>query len=313
MKNWIKGAIGATIVAAAIGIGNAGVFDSNGDVLLTSNCMGTYGDSGTPHLCGWPDQTNTGTLPGVSRDNVGTSVTLSTNGQVYENKTVAGSITVEANNVTIRNVKVTGQIYINFGSTYTGLLIEDTEVDMNGNLDTRGILYGNYTARRVFIHNGSDCAQMDFNVVIEDSFCAVGEDTNGDGWVDDESAFCAAAAAADLHLDGFQSDGGSNYVLDHNTIRNPCGSVSTILMSSNVGAISTVQISNNLVGGGGYTIYCAASGNAISGTNSFTGNRFSKIWYPNGGEFGATTDCGSATGYGTISGNVWDNDNTPIP
>ena len=130
-----------------------------------------------PSACGYPDVENTGVLPGVARDTVGGDVTLSTAGQLFANKTVNGSITVQADNVTIRNVKVNGgQIFIKYGSAYAGLVVEDTEIDMGGNLDTRGILYGNYSARRIFIHNGSDCAQLDYNVAIRDSLCVLGPD-----------------------------------------------------------------------------------------------------------------------------------------
>jgi hypothetical protein len=276
--------------------------------------MGAYGGAATPHLCGFPDQTNTGVLPGVSRDTVSGGVTLSTPGQVYQNHNVNGGITVTANNVTIKNVKLKGSINSGYGHAVTGLLIQDTEVDMNGDYDSRGILYGGYTAQRVFIHNGSDCAQMDYDVTIKDSFCAVGPDTNSDGWVDDPSGFCSYADAHALHIDGFQSDGGNTYVIDHNTIRNPCGETSAILMSSNVGAISNVQITNNLVTGGGYTIYCSAGGNHIGGSdNRFTGNRVARTWYSTGGEFGPTTDCSTGNGYQTFQKAVWDDTGAQIP
>src|SRR5205085_8198495 len=137
----------------------------------------------------------------------------------------------------------------NYGSTYSGLVVEDTEIDMGGNLDSRGILYGNYSARRVFIHDGSDCAQLDYNVAIRDSLCVLGPDADSDGHPDNTS-FCNS----DLHFDGFESDGGNNYTLDHNTIRNPCDQTSAILMSTNVGPIGQVTITNNLMAGGAYTL-----------------------------------------------------------
>ncbi len=263
-----------------------------------------------PSACGYPDLETTGTLPGVARDTVSGSVTLSTAGQVYQNKTVNGSITVAANNVTIRNVKVNGgQIFIRWGNTYTNLLVEDTEIDMGGNMDSRGILYGDYTARRVFIHNGSDCAQVDFDVVIEDSLCVIGPDTNDDAWPDNNT-FCNDPR--DLHFDGYQSDGGNNYMLRHNTIRIACSSVSAILISTNSAPISNVQIRDNLVTGGGYTIYCSVGGRTVGGTNSFTGNRFARTWYSRSGYYGPTTDCGSGTGYQTIGNNVWDDTGQPV-
>lgn len=57
-----------------------------------------------------PDATNTGVLPDVARTTVNGNVTLSTAGQVYENKDVYGQIFVKAANVTIRNVRVRGAV-----------------------------------------------------------------------------------------------------------------------------------------------------------------------------------------------------------
>ena len=256
-----------------------------------NNCMPN------PSACGFPDLENTGVDPQVARQTVNGNVTLSTAGQVYQDKTVNGSITVQANNVTIRNVKVNGgQIFIHWGSTYTGLVVEDTEINLGGNLDSRGILYGNYTARRVFIHNGSDCAQLDYNVTITDSLCVVGPDTNNDAQPDNTS-FCNGPE----HWDGLESDGGSNYVLNHNTIRNPCDQTSGILMSTNVAAIKQVTITNNLMGGGGYTLYCNAGPNVPS--EVVTGNRFARSFWTKSGYWGPTTGCNMAD---TYSNNVWD-------
>ena len=53
-----------------------------------ANCMED------PSVCGYPDVENTGVLPGVARQTVNGDVTLSTAGQVYENKTVFGTINV---------------------------------------------------------------------------------------------------------------------------------------------------------------------------------------------------------------------------
>ena len=88
---------------------------------------------------------------------------------------------------------------------------------------------------------------MGGNVTIQDSLCTVGPDKDGDGWAD------AGFSCSDgPHYDGFQSDGGNNIKLIHNTIRVPCGQTSAILMSTNTSGIRDVTIQNNLMAGGGY-------------------------------------------------------------
>ena len=179
------------------------------------------------------------------------------------------------------------------------LLITDSEIDMGGGYTGKGIAFNGYTARRVFFHNGADCAHMSENVVIEDSLCVGGPDTNSDAWPD-TTAFCSG----DDHFDGFQSDGGRNITVRHNTVRNPCSQTSNVLLSSNTSHISTATITNNLFAGGGYSLYCAGM-NVRSSVDHIvaTNNRFAKTWYPNGGYWGPTAYCEFAD---TFTGNVWD-------
>jgi hypothetical protein len=256
-------------------------------------------------VCGFPDVENTGVLPGVARTAASGVVTLSTAGQVYENKTLNGGIVVTAPNVTIRNVKITNTdpwytISVKNGGSWetnnANLTVDHVEFDLGGNLDIKGIAFNGYTVKNSFFHNGSDCAHFGNNVTIQDSLCVSGPDTNDDGWPD------AGFGCQDgPHYDGFQSDGGNNIKLIHNTIRNPCEQTSAILMSTNTSGISNVTISNNLMGGGGYTLYCNAGPDVPN--ELVTGNRFAKRWYSSGGFWGPTAHCEDAN---VFTGNVWD-------
>jgi hypothetical protein len=258
-----------------------------------------------PSVCGFPDRETTGVTPGSTLAAVNGVVTLSTPGQVYENKLVTGSIAVTAPNVTIRNVRLINRdtwyaIRVTPGGIWdrsdANLLIENSEIDLGGVYTVKGIAFNGYTARHVFFHNGADCAHFGENVVIEDSMCVLGPDTDGDGWPD-TSSFCGG----DDHFDGFQSDGGRNITLRHNTIRNPCGQTSGILMSSNTSSIRDVSIVDNLMAGGGYTLYCNAGPDVANET--VTGNVFARTWYSRGGYWGPTAHCEDAD---VFSGVVWD-------
>ena len=261
-----------------------------------------------PSVCGYPDVETTGVTPGTTLQKVSGSVTLSTAGAVYENKELTGSISVTAPNVTIRNVKLiaTDQSYgiraFGWNSNPQGLTLDHVEIDLNGRYEIKGIAFDGYTAKNVFFHNGSDCAHMGGNVTIQDSLCTVGPDKNNDGWAD------AGFSCSDgPHYDGFQSDGGSNIKLIHNTIRVPCGQTSAILMSTNTSGIRDVTIQNNLMAGGGYTLYCNAGPDVPNET--VTGNVFSKRFYAKSGYWGAVTGCNMADVY---SGNVWDETGQPV-
>jgi hypothetical protein len=268
----------------------------------TSNCMPN------PSTCGYPDASNTGVTPGTQLTPVSGTVTLSTPGQLYENKIVTGQIVVTGPNITIRNVKlITTNPYYGIKSFTDGseasnvknLVLDHVEINLNGNNNTKGIAFDEYTLDHVFIHNGADCAHMGKNVTIKDSFCSLGPDVNNDG-VPDNTSWCSDQS---LHRDGFQSDGGSNFVIQHNTIRNNCGETSAILMSTNTAPISNVTIDNNLVAGGGWTIYCGTDSGGVASNETFTNNRFAKTYFASGGGYGPSAGCASVM---ANTNNVWD-------
>jgi hypothetical protein len=191
-----------------------------------------------PSACGFPDATNTGVPPGTHLTVVNGPVTLSTPGMTYSGYEVHGDVIVAANNVTIANVRVIsgGWRPINLVQNHvSGTRIHDVEINMHGQQEGVALGFDNFVATRVWIHNGLDCAYAGHNVVITNSFCDLPRLSSG----------------SSAHADGFQSGGGSNFVFSHNTIRNPNGQTSAILMSTNTGAIDNVVIDNNLMSGGG--------------------------------------------------------------
>jgi hypothetical protein len=262
-----------------------------------------------PSACGFPDRTNTGVVGGTTLSPESGAVTLSTPGQVYENKQLTGTITVTAPNVTIRNVKLIvadpsyGNKAFGWQNNVSGLKLEHVEIDLNGHYDVKGIAFDGYTASNVFIHNGSDCAHMGSNVTIQNSYCVLGPDANGDGAIDDGS-FCNGPQ----HFDGLQSDGGRNITIRHNTIRNPCAQTSAILMSTNTERIENVTIDQNLVSGGGYTIYCGTDEGGVAANLTYTRNVISKEFFRNGGRYGSSTSCDKAANAG---GNISDGEFVP--
>lgn len=230
-----------------------------------------------PSDCGYPDATNTGVPAGTVLTNSG-SVTVTQNGATVQNLNIAngGQIVVKANNVTIKNVKITGCTYypIDYDNgTYSGLVVQDTEIESTCSATTAGLSFGGYTARRVHVHGTADGFKADSNAVIEDSYIH-------DLWVTAES-----------HNDGLQSMGGNNVTFRHNTCDTNTAGVCIQFGSS----ASNWLVTDNLVRAGGW----AFNGGSNMSNNTFTNNRFVKVpgWY------GAA----SIEGTGTIwSGNYYD-------
>lgn len=240
-----------------------------------------------PSRCGYPDATNTGVPAGTVLTTRTGDLTITAPG-VYENLNVTGCVIINTNNVTIKKSRIgsAGRCpdYVVRSFNRSGVLIEDVEIVLSG-WETKGIAFDGYTARRVWFHGGSDCAHMGRSVVVVDSFCDIPRGGPQDG----------------PHYDGFQSDGGNGITISHNTIRVPYSQTSGILMSTNTSPIRNVTISNNLVAGGGYAIYCGTSTGPVLGTFTFTGNRFAKTYFPRSGYWGPMAYC-----EGRGSGNVWD-------
>jgi hypothetical protein len=277
-----------------------------------------------PSRCGYPDATNTG-VPGGTTLAIRSGTVRLTAGQSLVNTQVTGCVQVTGANVVIRNVRIISTCSyaaIDLEFANASALIENVEIDMSqlantsaftGRLNQRSITGDDFTARKVWWHGGSDCVHYGSNVLIEDSFCDV--------------SLIPAGYPGDPHIDGFQSAGGSNVTLRHNTIRNPNDQTSAIINGTTPGVSPgqfNVHIVNNLMAGGGYTVYCNAHQAATPATVEFRDNRISfdyYIWPINsghpltrGGFWGPTTDCLKIPGYDT---NVWDStgarNNTKLP
>ena len=252
---------------------------------MTSNCLPN------PHLCGFPDATNTGwqptgvvlkTVPGEVSSGTGWSwdardsmIRVTGTGAVLDGLDVNGSIAVLADNVTIKRSRIVSGDYYPiryFDNDNTGLLIEDTEIAGTSPDVTSSVAFANYTARRVNMHGAADGFKADSNVLIEDSY------------VHD------LGIGADTHNDGLQSTGGSGVTFRHSTCIISDGSNACFQLGDDV---SDILVTDSLLDGGGWVINMGDSG-----TNRvFTNNRF--------GHSAAYGPIGSGGSY-TWSGNVWD-------
>jgi hypothetical protein len=217
------------------------------------------------------------------------SITVEQAGQVVEGLDVTGSITVLADDVTIRNVRITSGDYYPiryFDNDNHGLTVEDSEiVGLSGNDVTSAIAFANYTARRLDIHGTADGLKADANVLIED--CWIHDLSNGEG----------------EHNDGVQSTGGKGVVIRHNDISG--ASNATVQTGDEDAATEDLTVECNWLDGGGYALNIRGSGATVPRNTRVVQNRFGRnsVYGP------WTIDDPNPV----VSGNVYDDDGEAIP
>jgi hypothetical protein len=177
------------------------------------------------------------------------------------------------------------------------LLIEDTEIDGLGNVDSSCITWEHYTARRVDCHGVGDGMYIaGDDVVIEDSYIH------------------GLVTCDDCHTDSIQSTGGSRIVIRGNTIENPYQQTGVIKLGAEDGSLHDVLVEGNLLNGGGFTVYGGGVEGDISGIR-FLDNRFMRApdgFHSEGGYWGPVSYFEPSLPGNEWSGNVWDDTGDPV-
>jgi hypothetical protein len=256
-----------------------------------------------PPSATWPGSGNTGVPAGTPMTVVNGTLTVSTPGAVVEGKDVNGCVDVTASNVTLRKIRVRNcarEPMVNVGYGLSGVLIEDSELDgsnLNGLASSVG--YEGYTIRRSNIHNIGKGLHMTNNVTIEDN------------WIHD------LYETADSHNDDVVTNGGSNFVVRHNTLENSHTQTATVALYGDFAPVVNALIENNLLLGGGYTVYggSVAGKPYTSGAQQirFTNNVFGKKYWPQGGYWGPASAFDPSRPGNQWTGNVWQDTGAAVP
>jgi len=243
---------------------------------------------GTTDVCGGPKPgpNNTGVPPGTVLTPSG-SIQVTEDGAVIEDLDIDGEIMVLADNVTIRRVRITSSDYYPiryFDDGNVGLVVEDSEFVLSSPA-TAAISFTDYTARRLNIHGSEDGLKADANVLIED--CWVHDLSNG----------------PEEHNDGVQSTGGKGVTIRHTFLE---GASNAAVQTGDEGAATEdLTIECSWLYGGGWTLNIRGTAPTEPKNTKILNNRF-----------------GRDAGYGpytiddpnpTIEGNVYDDDDEPIP
>lgn len=244
-----------------------------------------------PSACGYPDATNTGVQPGVTLHN--SDCPSVTAGAVIENLNLTGcSISISVPNVVIRNVRmkltapVTWAIIVRSGGSADIQNVEISGNDSSGGSVQYAVLSetsSSVKVDRANLYNCQDCVQGE-HISVTNSY--LHDLANPPG----------------AHVDGVLCNSVCGVTIRHNTILNRYTQTSAIALFADFGTPRDSVVEDNLLAGGGYTVY---GGGPNSSGISFINNRFARSYYANSGQWGVETDFYRNSG-NVWSGNIWD-------
>jgi hypothetical protein len=252
------------------------------------------------------------------------SINVTTPGTVIDGRDVTGTIEVNADNVTIKNSRITvhsggcstpcGNSLIHLNGSYN-VMVSHVELtaDQSATVEhaIRNTDGGHISVDHVYQHGHIDALCHCGDADISDNYSVVAQ------WISTD------------HIENiYVSDQTVN--LTHNTLINRAGQTANIFMDSGAGNHLTAK--NNLFAGGGYSMYVCPKNGCNTATATVTGNVFTRCghgseisaaggsWACPGGpdDYGLSPRSGSY-GYAAYmptqtvwSGNVWDDDGSPV-
>lgn len=206
---------------------------------------------------GFPDATSTGVSQGATLKPAAGRTISSANVKI-EGLNIRGPVVINAPKVTMRNCKVTarGASVVLVKPGIADVTIENCEIDNQGS-GGQGI-----SGQGVFLRNN-----------IHD--CTDGIDVRGNDTIIQDNFIHNMRGTPDSHLDGIQADGNfSNLTIIHNTVINEQNQTSAVMLDNYWGPIDRVVIENNLLIGGGYTVYINEVAKGQAGGGPVTNVRF---------------------------------------
>jgi hypothetical protein len=191
------------------------------------------------------------------------SITVTQPGTVIDGKNVNGVIRVSADNVTIRNTRVTSGDWtvIKIDNGVKGATIDHVEVDGRGYSGSPGSvgIFGPATVTHTDVHS------------VENGIIPMSGSVIRDSWI-----HTLEASGSDPHYDGFQLDGGQgNILIENNTVDlTNQDRTSTVMIDNDFGSVTNVTVRANRLLGGSFTVYADGkfSSDPITGI-SYVDNR----------------------------------------
>ncbi len=266
-----------------------------------------------PHACGFPDATNTGvpngtalrTVPGqVSSgpgwhfDPGGGYVVVTARGTVLSGLSIPRSLVIDASDVTVQDVRVVTGEYFGISLRHTtGVTIEDSTISgqnlTSGRVDSAiDDVFGDSTG--IVIKND--------NISLFRTGVQVSTGLIADNYIHDPGYIPGD------HTNGIYVAGTTEPLAIYgNTISNDLGQTDDINLdaSSSGQDVANKIVVDNMLAGGGYSIYGGGARNDRTSNIVIENNEFGQLYYPQGGKYGPVAFF-NLTGSGNVwSGNVW--------
>jgi len=310
---------GASVPSATAGDAVAAGIDA-GAPTQTQSTQGTSAQTSTapldcvvlPSACGYPDQSNTGVPAGTTLTPASGEVVVRTPGSVVKGLKLAGTIVIEANDVHVEDSEITV-----YGSQHgcsepcggAGILVRP---GVSGTVISHDTIAGGAesgeNALEFCIHAESNETTVTY---VYSHGCTL--DAGSGGLIEDNYCLESFEIPGEHYECIYYGGGGGPITIRHNTLLNPHGQTAAIFLSSDFGNETEDRIEENLLAGGGFVIYGGGSGSAgsVLGPVIVEGNRFSRLYYPEGGYYGIAAYFNWAVT--TWSGNVWDESLALVP
>jgi len=243
---------------------------------------------------------------------------ISTSGTVIDHALINGCFYIAATNVTIENSLINNgpscfaAIVLATSLPTQGLQVN--HVTVNGldqpsggtNAETYAIFSGsNVSVDAVNIYGFTEPIASCNNVTVTNSWI---HDLLVTSWSHNEDLYCGGT-------------GGGSLILRHNRLENQDNGAATIALFGDYSPVQNVTVDDNLLDGGGYTIYGGHDSSKAFGLQDanvkITNNRWMRTpeagaFWPNGGYFGPVTAFSYTSPGDVWTGNVWDDTGTPI-
>lgn len=282
-------------------------------LLLTLFLLIVFCNLTGPDYGDWPYIENTGLTNPNNLVIITGDTTITVTGATVQNLDVRGTLTIQAENVTVRNCRVRiGAFWgIVVESGCSGILIEDCEIGKDYRNSSKGILVGTadsteVTIQRCYIHHvgdgifgggGADPSPR-AKLTVQDCYITETRETDGNDSEDTQG---------DHQGDGMEFLGQLREVLiKHNHIDVPTDQTSCLLFDAHWGNMENIIIENNLLNGAGYTVYTRITDAYTFEDLTIIDNHFGRDY--NFGIWSNDVDTSDLTAYG----NVWYDTGEPV-
>jgi hypothetical protein len=269
--------------------------------------------------CGFPTAATTGWASAGTRSltklsspaptGAGSSYTtnITTDGAVISGVDMTGAFDVFADNVTIKNCRITTKNWwgINQRSGHSGLKVVNCTI---AGVPGRGLDNGGETYGISNSGGAMEAAHNDISGFAEGISSGTGY--FHDNYIHDLQSYVPQGSSQPAHTNALISSGGSGLRVMHNTLLNwmppTAGGSGSLGLFNDGDAVTNVTVSGNWIAGGGYCVY--PGGGSSSSNVVITGNYFSTQFFGGCGYYGADATTYWHTGGGNIwQGNVWAN------